>query len=65
MFYRTDGYGIRAGNEADVVVLNTDDFAEAVLSRPTRLMVFKAGRMVARNSTRSELFLERGTFRGP
>lgn len=57
IFSRRDGYGIRVGNEADVVVLDTDDFAEPVLSRPTRLMVFKGGRLVARNSTRRELFL--------
>jgi cytosine deaminase len=57
IFYRKDGYGIRVGHEADLVVLDCQDFAEAIVSRPTRLWVFKGGRLVARNSAVGELFL--------
>jgi cytosine deaminase len=57
IFYRKEHYGVRVGNEADLVVLDTKSFAEAIVAQPARLWVFKRGRLVARNSIIKELFL--------
>lgn len=42
-----DGYGIAPGNRADFVLLQARDPVEALRLRATRLMVFRAGRLVA------------------
>ncbi|MFO1317522.1 MAG: amidohydrolase family protein [Burkholderiales bacterium] len=42
-----DGYGIAPGNRADFVLLQARDPVEAIRLRATRLMVFRAGRVVA------------------
>jgi len=43
-----DGYGIAPGNRADFVLLQARDPVEAIRLRATRLMVFRAGRVVAK-----------------
>ncbi|WP_083913560.1 amidohydrolase family protein [Nocardia concava] len=43
-----DRYGIRVGAAADLVVLSTYRLADALLDRPDRNYVFKAGRLAAR-----------------
>ncbi len=57
IFYHNDSYGVRVGNEADLVVLDVHRFEDAIVAQPTRLWVFKKGRMVAKNSVAKELFL--------
>lgn len=42
-----DGYGIAPGRHADLVVLQAADPVEAIRLKPTRLMVFRRGRLVA------------------
>jgi cytosine/creatinine deaminase len=42
------GYGLAAGSAADLVVVAAASAAEAVVTRPTRDLVLKAGRVVAR-----------------
>jgi cytosine deaminase len=41
-------YGLVVGAPADLVVVRADRPAEAVVTRPVRDFVFKAGRLVAR-----------------
>lgn len=43
------GYGVRLGAQADLVVVNAGSPAEAVVARPPRRYVFKAGKLVARD----------------
>jgi cytosine deaminase len=43
------GYGVRVGAQADLVVVNASSPAEAVVARPPRRYVFKAGKLVARD----------------
>ncbi len=57
IFFRNDTYGVRVGNVADLVVLDVHRFEDAIVTQPTRLWVFKKGRMVARSSTATDLFL--------
>lgn len=52
-----DRYGLRPGAQADLVVLDTRRVADALLDRPVRTAVVKAGRIVARTSLHSELLL--------
>jgi cytosine/creatinine deaminase len=42
-------YGVRVGARADLIVLDACNVAEAVVLRPPRRYVFKAGRLVARD----------------
>jgi cytosine deaminase len=42
-------YGLRAGGPADLVVVAAATAAEAVVARPVRDVVLKAGRVVARD----------------
>lgn len=51
-----DRYGLRAGSDADLVVLGTRRVADVLLDRPERCYVIKRGRVVARTSRTSELF---------
>ena len=49
-----DGYGLRVGAPADLVVLDTFDPKEAVTAPPPRLATFKNGRLVVRTQTEQE-----------
>lgn len=54
-----DGYGIAPGRNADLVVLQAADPVEAIRLKPTRLMVFRCGRLVAETpAKRTRLSLE-------
>jgi cytosine deaminase len=46
---RYDDYGVRVGAQADLVVVDAQSPAEAVVARPPRRHVFKAGKPVARD----------------
>ncbi|MGY0022064.1 amidohydrolase family protein [Streptomyces sp. YJ-C3] len=50
-----DRYGLRPGAAADLVVLDTERFDDVLLERPARAYVVKAGRVVARTRTTTEL----------
>jgi cytosine deaminase len=53
------GYGIAPGCHADFVLLQARSAVEAVRLKPTRLLVVKAGRVIARTPPRrTALFLE-------
>ena len=41
------GYGLKAGCKADLVLLQAHDPVEAIRLRATRLKVFKAGKLIA------------------
>jgi cytosine deaminase len=43
-----EGYGLVGGARADLVVLDAETTAHAVVTRPPRDLVVKAGRIVAR-----------------
>jgi cytosine deaminase len=49
-----DGYGLRVGAPADLVVLDTIDPHEAVTAPPPRLATFKNGRLIVRTQTERE-----------
>jgi cytosine deaminase len=52
-------YGIAPGCRADFVLLQARTAVEAVRLKPTRLVVVKAGRVIARTPPRrTDLFLE-------
>jgi len=42
-------YGIAVGNPADLVVVDSPSLAEAIVARPRRKPVLRAGRVVARD----------------
>jgi cytosine/creatinine deaminase len=44
-----DDYGVHVGAHADLIVVASRNVAEAVVARPVRSHVFKAGRLVARD----------------
>ena len=46
-----DDYGVRVGAQADLTVVPSRNVAEAVVARPVRSHVFKAGRLVASDGT--------------
>jgi cytosine deaminase len=46
---RTAGYGLAEGCNADLVLVEAETLAEAVVNRPERKLVLKRGRAVARN----------------
>ncbi|GEM32961.1 N-acyl-D-amino-acid deacylase [Nocardia neocaledoniensis NBRC 108232] len=50
-----DRHGIRVGARADLVVLGTHRVADALLDRPDRCYVVKAGRIVARTTRTTEI----------
>lgn len=43
------GYGLDIGAQADLVALDVPDVVEAVLARPVRRLVLRAGEVIARN----------------
>lgn len=58
LVYPRKAYGVAEGNEADLVVLDETEFANVILNQPTRSLVFKRGRLVARTTTATELFFQ-------
>lgn len=50
-----DGYGIKVGDRADMVVLDAPDAATALLDRAVRTAVIKGGRVVARTEKTTQL----------
>jgi cytosine deaminase len=52
---RVSGYGIAAGNRADLVVVGAPSVHEAIRLQPPRRHVFKGGREVARSTLKQEL----------
>ncbi len=48
-------YGLRPGAAADLVLLDTESVADAVIDQPDRLFVFKGGRVVARTRRETEI----------
>ncbi len=44
-----DGYGLKVGYAADLVLMDGETHVEAVFSRPVRSLVMKAGKFVARD----------------
>lgn len=54
---RIEGYGIDVGNDADLVILNTDNVKDAIRLQPERLYVIKAGKIIAKSNYNKELFI--------
>ena len=50
------GYGVKVGDRADLVVLDGTDPATALLDRAVRTAVIKGGRVVARTQRSTELY---------
>ncbi len=46
---KADGYGLREGADADLMLVDGETHVEAVISRPARHLVMKRGRIVARD----------------
>lgn len=59
------GYGVRPGDRADLVVLDTTVYDDIVLDRPERAYVIKSGRVVARSVRTRELLMAPATGRRP
>ena len=62
-----DGYGLRKGCKADMVVLQAKDPIEAIRLKPNRLFVIRRGKVIARTAERvTELHLDgrRATVNG-
>jgi cytosine deaminase len=53
-----DGYGLAEGCRADLVVLDAEHPAQAITEQAEKLLVIKAGRVVARNTRTNHLFME-------
>lgn len=51
----SDGYGLKVGDRADLVVLDNDDPVDALLSRSVRSAVVKGGRVVAQTARTTTL----------
>jgi cytosine deaminase len=60
-----DGYGVKVGNRADLVVLDASDGPTALLGRAVRTAVVKDGRIVARTTKTTEMFSPEGVGREP
>ncbi len=54
---RIDRYGLRVGDNADLVLLNAPDVHEALRLQPERVAVLKRGRLVAETKTHAELHI--------
>ncbi len=46
---KADGYGLREGADADLMLVDGETHVEAVISRPARHLVMKRGRIIARD----------------
>jgi cytosine deaminase len=53
---RLDNYGIEIGNDADFVILNTDNVKDAIRLQPERLYVIKSGNIIAKSQHVKELY---------
>ena len=51
---RLPNYGLERGKDADMVVLDTECVADAIIDLPERSWVIKRGRVVARSEKRVE-----------
>jgi cytosine/creatinine deaminase len=58
-------YGLAEGCRADLVVLDAPDAVQAITEQAEKLWVFKAGRVVARNTRASEVFVTGEALSGP
>jgi cytosine/creatinine deaminase len=56
-------HGLAEGCRADLVVLDAADPAQAITEQAEKLWVFKSGRLVARNTRTSELFVTSSLMR--
>lgn len=54
---RIDNYGIEVGNDADFVILNTDNVKDAIRLQPERLYVIKAGKLIGKSKYSRELYI--------
>lgn len=54
---RVQNYGIKEGNDADLVILNTNNVKDAIRLQPERLYVIKGGKIIAKTQYIKELFL--------
>ncbi|WP_319519210.1 amidohydrolase family protein [uncultured Martelella sp.] len=45
-----EGYGLEAGNPANLVILQAEDVVEALRLKPTRLAVLRAGKVIAKTA---------------
>lgn len=54
---RLRDYGLAEGCWADLVILDAADPVQAIIEQAEKLWVFKAGRIVARNTRTSEMFV--------
>lgn len=52
-------YGVSVGRPADLVALTAENVAEAVVARPPRRLVFKAGKLVAKDGELTDPKLEK------
>ena len=52
---RLETYGLGVGCKADLVVLDAPSASAAIVNQAEKLFVFKAGRLVARNKTITEI----------
>lgn len=43
-----ENYGIKEGNGADMVLLNTKDYKNSIIDIPERLLIIKVGRLFIR-----------------
>lgn len=55
---RLEGYGLRPGDRADVVVIDARDIAEAIRLQPARRYVVKNGRVVAQTTVVTKTYVE-------
>lgn len=53
---RIQDYGIKVGNTADFVILNTDNIKDAIRLQPERLYVIKSGKVIAQSQYIRELY---------
>jgi cytosine deaminase len=56
---RLKGYGLQPGDNADVVVIDAEDCAEAIRFQSPRRWVIKRGQVVAETTVTREIFLNR------
>jgi cytosine deaminase len=57
---RLEGYGLKPGDRADIVLLDAKDAAEAIRFQPPRRWVVKKGRVVAETTVERKSFLKAG-----
>jgi cytosine deaminase len=50
-------YGLHPGAQADMVILDARNPAEAIITQATKLYVLKRGRVIAKNKKQVEVYL--------